>query len=423
MTDLYDKKWNKQYEKLVEFKRKNGHCQVPQRCQEDVSLGMWVNTQSKDTIRLDRKVLLDELGFVWNVKAHQWHLQYGKLVEFKRKNGHCNVMARYQEDMSLGLWVNTQRRKDAKNEIRSDRKVLLDEIGFVWKVEDHRWHLQYGKLVEFKRKNGHCLVPKGYEEDVALGLWVGTQRGSHAQNKMRSDRQELLDEIGFVWRVGNYAPSWNTQYEKLVEFKRKHGNCLVPQRYQEDMSLGPWVDRQWQCHCKNTIRLDRKGLLDELGFVWGRVDKSAPWNKQYEKLVEFKRKHGNCLVPRGYQEDMSLGMWVGKQRQFHIKNKLPLHRKVLLDELGFVWGRVHNFPLWNRQFEKLVEYKRKNRHCNVPRGYQEDMALGMWVGKQRQFHIKNKLPLHRKVLLDGIGFAWEVDTVAARSSTMDVSYR
>jgi hypothetical protein len=100
---------------------------------------------------------------------------------------------------------------------------------------------------------------------------------------------------------------WNKQYAKLVEFKRKHGHCLVPQRHHE--GLGVWVDaQQRQLHSKKTIRLlDRKGLLvDELGF-----DKSAaPWNKQYEKLVEFKRKTGHCNVPTKYEKDKSLGAWV-----------------------------------------------------------------------------------------------------------------
>jgi hypothetical protein len=137
-----------------------------------------------------------------------------------------------------------------------------------------------------------------------------------------------------VWKVDD--KQWNTQYEKLVEFKRKNGNCLVPQKYEEDVALGMWVNKQRRSHSNNKIRLDRKGLLEEIGFVW-RVNKSTLWNKQYEKLVEFKRKHGNCLVPRSYQEDVSLGNWVNNQRQFHSKNKLRLDRKGLLEELGFAW--------------------------------------------------------------------------------------
>jgi hypothetical protein len=61
---------------------------------------------------------------------------------------------------------------------------------------------------------------------------------------------------------------WNKQYEKLVDFKRKNGNCLVTQRYQEDATLGSWVHRQRVGHANNTIRPERKDLLDELGFAW-----------------------------------------------------------------------------------------------------------------------------------------------------------
>jgi uncharacterized protein YbgA (DUF1722 family) len=215
--------------------------------------------------------------------------------------------------------------------------------------------------------------------------------------------------------------NWNNHYEKLVEFKRNNGNCLVPRGYQEDMSLGKWVDTQRQFHCKNTIRLDRKDLLNKLGFVWNV--EAHRWNKQYEKLVEFKRKHGNCLVPRSYKEDTSLGEWVNWQRYSHIKNTIRLDRQGLLEEIGFVW-RVDNSALWNKQYGKLFEFKRKNGHCLVPTKYPEDKSLGKWVDTQRQLHSKNTIRLDRKGLLDDIGFAWKAGgTVAARSSTKDVSCR
>jgi uncharacterized protein YbgA (DUF1722 family) len=300
---------------------------------------------------------------------------------------------------------------------------------------DKKWNQQYEKLVGFKRKNGHCNVPRGYMEDVSLGKWVGTQRGLHANNKLRLDRKELLEEIGFAWKADKTPhlrtddPKWNKQYEKLVEFKRNNGHCIVPQTHHEDMSLGMWVSQQRHLHSKNKLRADRKELLNEIGFVW-RVDTtSAPWNKQYEKLIEFKRKNGHCLVPSTYKEDMSLGTWVSKQRQFHNQNTIRLDRKDLLDEIGFVWkapGVIANYKNnernWHQQYEKLVEFKRKNGNCLVPQKYQEDASLGHWVGKQRQAHVNNNMRQDRKGLLDEIGFVWKAETgAAARSSTTNVS--
>jgi hypothetical protein len=49
-------------------------------------------------------------------------------------------------------------------------KDPLDELELVWRVEiadnrDKQWNHQHEKLVEFKRKNGHWIVPKRYEQD------------------------------------------------------------------------------------------------------------------------------------------------------------------------------------------------------------------------------------------------------------------
>jgi hemerythrin superfamily protein len=203
----------------------------------------------------------------------KWNMNYEKLVKFQRTNGHCRVPRGYEEDTSLVLWVDTQRKYQKKNELRLDRKELLDELGFVWKVDG--WHQQHEKLLEFKRKNGHCRVPLRNKDDKSLGHWVDTQRVYHKKNKLRPDRKRILDEIGFVWKADhNFKPDdnhWHQQYEKLVEFKRKKGHCLVPLRNKEDVSLGMWVHRQRTFHKNNTIRLDRKELLDKIGFVWKAV--------------------------------------------------------------------------------------------------------------------------------------------------------
>jgi hypothetical protein len=208
-----------------------------------------------------------------DVADKKWHQQYEQLLEFQGKNGHCLVPHKYEEDASLGEWVHNQRKLHVNNKLRLDRKELLEKIEFVWRVDKSRykdaplWKKQYEKLVAFQRKNGHCLVPRGYKEDASFGLWVSCQRGLHVNNKLRLDRKDLLNKIGFAWRVDKYA-RWNKQYEKLVAFKRKNGHCIVPQKYQEDASLGKWVDNQRTAHTNNKMRPDRKKLLDEIDFVW-----------------------------------------------------------------------------------------------------------------------------------------------------------
>jgi uncharacterized protein YbgA (DUF1722 family) len=210
------------------------------------------------------------------VHDKQWNMQYEQLLEYKRKKGNCMVPRKHEQDKSLGIWVSRQRGLHKNNEIRLDRKELLDQVGFAWnpdryynfKPDDKLWHQQYKKLLEFKRMNVHCRVPHSYEQDKSLGEWVSTQRQYHKDKKLRLDRKELLDEIGFVWKNEELESQWNQQHEKLVEFKRKNGHCMVPQSYEQDKSLGEWVSKQRKVHNKNKMRPDRKERLDQIGFAW-----------------------------------------------------------------------------------------------------------------------------------------------------------
>jgi hypothetical protein len=129
----------------------------------------------------------------------KWYMKYEQLVDFKRKRGHCMVPSRYEQDKALAEWVVKQRFIHKNDKIRPDRKTILDEIGFVWKVESPRntndkvWQHQYEKVVEFKRINGHTRVPFKYEQDKSLGRWVSDQRVCYKANKLRLDRKMLLE--------------------------------------------------------------------------------------------------------------------------------------------------------------------------------------------------------------------------------------
>ena len=70
------------------------------------------------------------------------------------------VPFRYKQDKSLGPWVFVQRSFHANNKLQPDLKKLLIALKFIWNAQDHEWHLKYDKLADFKRKNGHCIVPK-----------------------------------------------------------------------------------------------------------------------------------------------------------------------------------------------------------------------------------------------------------------------
>ena len=74
MWDVLELRWTEGYEHLKSYKAREGDCRVPQAHKEDdgFTLGRWVSTQRKSAAKgklsAKRIALLNELGFVWEVR-------------------------------------------------------------------------------------------------------------------------------------------------------------------------------------------------------------------------------------------------------------------------------------------------------------------------------------------------------------------
>jgi hypothetical protein len=58
------------------------------------------------------------------------------LQQFKKREGHCDVPARHTcDEANLGIWVSHQRQLKTKERLDPDRQMQLEEIGFKWAVK------------------------------------------------------------------------------------------------------------------------------------------------------------------------------------------------------------------------------------------------------------------------------------------------
>ena len=113
------------------------------------------------------------------------------------------------------------------------------------------------------------------------------------------------------------------------------------------------------------------------------------WNKNIDALVDFKSIHGHCNVSQNYPENPALGRWCQYLRAAYKNNKLAQDTIKQLDDLGFIWDpAMHK---WNENYDALVYFKSIHGHCNVPRNYPENPALGAWCHNQRQDYKNNML--------------------------------
>jgi superfamily II DNA or RNA helicase len=92
------------------------------------------NFYRRNSLSKERIVRLEKMGFVWDQLETEWKSRFEELLAYKRKHGHCNVPQKWKENPKLASWVGTQRLAWKKGKLSQERIKRLEEIGFQWEI-------------------------------------------------------------------------------------------------------------------------------------------------------------------------------------------------------------------------------------------------------------------------------------------------
>lgn len=145
------------------------------------------------------------------------------------------------------------------------------------------WDDMFLALEAFRKEKGHCHVPANWSKNPQLGRWVAMQRYRHKIGELQRHYVDRLDKVGFIWAPADKV--WNELFQRLVKYKKRHGDCDVPSSYPSDTILANWVANQRHRRKMGTLCESRVKRLTDLGFVWAVYGKGHA-----EKAVAAKRK-------------------------------------------------------------------------------------------------------------------------------------
>jgi hypothetical protein len=299
----------------------------------------------------------------------------------------------------LGKWISHQRAYKKNEGITEQRQKQLDDLDFIWDVDEFEWNKNFEALKAYKKEFGDCNVSNEFKnkDGSNLGRWVGYQR--KIIKKLSPEKKKLLDDLGFDWVIRRRI--WDDFYNCLKEYKTEFGDCNLSVRYKtkNGILLGRWAGNQ---RAYKNLSPERKKKLDDLGFVWDLGVRS--WGDWLKDLIAYKKEFGDCNVPAKFKtsEKYALGTWVRNQRK---GINLTPERKKKLDDLGFIWNL--KLRSWDDWLKDLIAYKKEFGNCEVPTSFitREKYALGSWVHTQRK---DIKLTPERKKKLDDLGFVWKI---------------
>lgn len=312
----YEIAWQNRIYELISFKEEHGSCHVPYNV--NPKLSSWVSSQrynykqnkdGKRSLNAERIKQLNEIGFVWEAREssqNTFEKRLDELRNFKNNHGHCHVSIK--ENPALAGWIQNQIKcyskleQGKKTDITEERVKELLLLGIEFEKKDS-WTNKLKQLQGLQLRYGLDIdiinLPTS-DETKQLRNWICNQRAQYKlyqegkKSTLTFERIKALNDIQFDW--GERITPWSSRFQELRQYKLLHGNCLVPQLYEENPQLGTWVKAQRR-HGKlfrsdkggSSMTFDRYKKLDEIGFVWELQGRSA-------RKLSFEQKMSDRLV-------------------------------------------------------------------------------------------------------------------------------
>lgn len=190
------------------------------------------------------------------------------------------------------------------------------------------------------------------------------------------DPEQTLEE-------GNFKPIWD-----VLNALKAHDDVLADELNQIRTELGRKGGGKVDPEAFSKIAIDLpvgidKSFGDELRTVLVE-HVTASWEFYFGLLMEYKSKHGDCFVKRGYKSDKkyNLDKWAQHQRSYYREGTLSSYRQNKLFEIGFDYLPFNS--AWEKNYELLKKYLNDHGTTNVIRVRGEiHNSLARWVTIQR----------------------------------------
>jgi hypothetical protein len=147
----------------------------------------------------DRIEKLNQIGFIWSDRGHTaWDKRLQQLEEYKATHGTTRVSCDTPESAQLWRWSSVQRANYRLGKLSADRIRALDELGFIWDVDQHDWDCKYDDLADFYAAHRHTRLPNK-EPYKKLFLWARVQRTKYHDKSLSTERVAKLQKLDFGW--------------------------------------------------------------------------------------------------------------------------------------------------------------------------------------------------------------------------------
>jgi len=399
--------------------------------------------QNQIDVSIASKKVAEEWSDILVSEPCFWNMKYKELKAFHKEYRHCSPQVGFYSKgyadndymRKLGHWVTVQRRlaRQEPREIRADRYILLDRMGFDWDPIETNWRKRMKEYKELMAEYGHIEnFPTDYNDE--LRQWIRHLRFSYRRKEkltkepahklikssgptLTPKRLEELKAWNFTWDP--YVKEFEDFFELLVAYKKVHGNCHIPEDFTDNptFELGKYVKNLRKSFVKfsagnevrNILNKERVERLHDIGFYFDRTD--VTFQKRYDELRLYFFKYGS--VGGMAVNNPMLRKWLYQQRAHYTQYKLgkgPMseERAKALQELGAI----------KIEPKSSTDCPNSETHKTQPRAYNRGdtpvSRLAVVKSKEKPGDASTTKDLARSNLSSGIDHVLELDKRLSR---------
>lgn len=262
---------------LESYKKEFGDCNVPQKFKNSkyTGLGKWINEQrycykaKRNILTKERIDILEEIGIIWDLDAHNFKQRVVELKELKEKIGHFNIPSSYKENPLLGNYIYKLKTKGLKEDWKKEmlHNIGFYEIGTISKKAKkghitQNWFVQLEKLKKIENPN----IERTNKEHPVIARWLYRQKRAFWSGNLKDIQIDELKKIGVeLNKQSSKSKKWKDYIELIELFIKENGNSSINQDYDEELFY--WIKQQRHNYNNKSLNDKKAEKLIDLGII------------------------------------------------------------------------------------------------------------------------------------------------------------
>ena len=274
--DLNELSWFSAYEEVKKIAERLG--KFPAKKDMPPELASWVQAQRSKfrsgILEEERAQLLLALGCKMKInETAKWEDRFEQLKEFIAQNGRFPENADTFNNSSvktLLTWVNSQRKSHLNGKLSEEKIKKLEDIGFVWNLNDVQWNKNFEVLKEFVEVNGRLPKKGDVYKGVNINMWLNSQIQKTKPNhrlKLSDEQKEKLLALGVNFSDTKFTQKWMSAYTLYIEYKSLYNQEPKQKVRYKGKDLGTWIWNQKNYLRDGTLPPERVKLLADIGVT------------------------------------------------------------------------------------------------------------------------------------------------------------